>query len=46
MNMIIDGNVYVTDSSYAVIHAGNIATQSVNYATSAVNQVSSGTNND
>ena len=35
MNMIIDGNVYVTDSSYAVIHAGNIGSQSVAYATSA-----------
>ena len=35
MNMIIDGNIYVTDSSYAVIHAGNIGSQNVSYANSA-----------
>ena len=52
MNMIIDGNIYVTDSSYQVIHAGNIASQSVNYATSSGNatnsyyQVSTGIYND
>jgi hypothetical protein len=37
MNMIIDGNIYVTDSSYEVIHAGNIANQSVNYANTSGN---------
>ena len=37
MNMIIDGNIYVTDSSYQVIHAGNIASQSVSYASSSGN---------
>ena len=52
MNMIIDGNIYVTDNSYQVIHAGNIASQSVNYATSSGNatnsyyQVSTGIYND
>ena len=35
--MIIDGNIYVTDNSYQVIHAGNIASQSVSYASSSGN---------
>ena len=42
MNMIIDGNIYVTDNSYQVIHAGNIASQSVNYATNSSYQIAAG----
>lgn len=46
VSMVIDGTVYVGEGRYAVIHAGNIGSQSVNYANNAgtVNGKTVGTN--
>lgn len=46
VSMVIDGTVYVDEGRYAVIHAGNIGSQSVNYANNAgtVNGKTVGTN--